>query len=93
MFARSDPISETVMTATGYLAGPDVFLPNAVAHVATKIEFCRRSGLRGLPPLNEAAETAASNEQATATAGYEEHVGAQIGLVTSRACSLGAYCL
>jgi len=39
------------MTAIAYLAGPDVFLPNAVAHAATKVE-------RGLPPLNEDAETA-----------------------------------
>jgi nucleoside 2-deoxyribosyltransferase len=27
---------------TAYLAGPDVFLPNAVAHAATKVEICRR---------------------------------------------------
>jgi hypothetical protein len=45
------------MTGTAYLAGPDVFLPNAVAHAATKVEICRRLGLRGLPPLNENAET------------------------------------
>jgi nucleoside 2-deoxyribosyltransferase len=43
-----------------YLAGPDVFLPNAAAHAATKVEICRRFGLRGLPPLNEDAETAAT---------------------------------
>jgi len=48
------------MTAIAYLAGPDVFLPNAVAHAATKVEICRRLGLRGLPPLNETAETAAT---------------------------------
>ena len=48
------------MTATAYLAGPDVFLPNAVAHAATKVEICRRSGLRGLPPLNEDAGTVAT---------------------------------
>jgi len=48
------------MTATAYLAGPDVFLPNAVAHAATKVKICRRLGLRGLPPLNEDAETAAT---------------------------------
>jgi nucleoside 2-deoxyribosyltransferase len=48
------------MTATAYLAGPDVFLPNAVAHAATKVEICRRLGLRGLPPLNEDAEKAAT---------------------------------
>jgi nucleoside 2-deoxyribosyltransferase len=48
------------MTATAYLAGPDVFLPNAAAHAAMKVEICRRSGLRGLPPLNEDTETAAA---------------------------------
>src|ERR1700724_1161680 len=49
------------MTATGYLAGPDVFLPAAVAHAARKVEICRRFGLRGLPPLNEDTETAAKH--------------------------------
>src|SRR5260370_18343258 len=57
---RSDLV-RLVMTATAYLAGPDVFLPNAVAHAATKVEICRRFGLRGLPPLNEDAETAAKH--------------------------------
>ena len=47
------------MTATAYLAGPDVFLPNAVAHAASKVEICRLLGLRGLPPLNQDVETAA----------------------------------
>ena len=47
------------MTATAYLAGPDVFLPNAVAHAARKVEICRRFGLRGLPPLNQDVKTTA----------------------------------
>ena len=47
------------MTATAYLAGPDVFLPNAVAHAARKVAICRRLGLHGLPPLNEDTGTAA----------------------------------
>jgi nucleoside 2-deoxyribosyltransferase len=46
------------MTATVYLAGPDVFLPNAVSHAAKKVEICRRFGLLGLPPLNEELEAA-----------------------------------
>ena len=49
------------MTATAYLAGPDVFLPDAVAHAARKVEICRRFGLRGLPPLNEDAATVAAD--------------------------------
>src|SRR6266581_4587583 len=47
------------MTPTAYLAGPDVFLPNAVAHAARKVEICQRYGLRGLPPLNQDIETTA----------------------------------
>ena len=47
------------MTTTAYLAGPDVFLPNAVAHAARKVEICRRFGLLGLPPLDQDVETAA----------------------------------
>jgi nucleoside 2-deoxyribosyltransferase len=46
------------MTAIAYLAGPDVFLPDAVAHAGRKVEICRRLGLRGLPPLNGDVETA-----------------------------------
>ena len=52
------------MTAIAYLAGPDVFLPNAVQHAARKVEICRRLGLRGLPPLNEDAEAAATGLEA-----------------------------
>src|SRR5258708_18553440 len=47
------------MTATAYRAGPDVFLPNAVAHAARKVEICQRYGLRACPPLNQDVETAA----------------------------------
>jgi nucleoside 2-deoxyribosyltransferase len=46
------------MTSTAYLAGPDVFLANAVAHAARKVEICRQVGLRGLPPLDQDGEPA-----------------------------------
>lgn len=36
-----------------YLAGPDVFLPGAVAHGQRKIDVCARHGLHGRAPLNE----------------------------------------
>jgi len=52
------------MTATAYLAGPDVFLPDAVAHAERKVAICARFGLRGLPPLNEEVETPAKNLKA-----------------------------
>jgi nucleoside 2-deoxyribosyltransferase len=50
-------LARFAMTLTAYLAGPDVFLPNAVSHAAKKVEICRRFGLRGLPPLNEDIKT------------------------------------
>jgi nucleoside 2-deoxyribosyltransferase len=40
-----------------YLAGPDVFLPNAAEHAARKVAICARHGFDGLSPFNE--ETAA----------------------------------
>jgi nucleoside 2-deoxyribosyltransferase len=38
---------------TVYLAGPDVFLPNAQEHARCKVAICTRYGFAGLPPLNE----------------------------------------
>src|SRR5664279_6647302 len=66
-------LERLAMTAIAYLAGPDVFLPNAAAHAATKVEICRRLGLRGLPPLNEDAETAATEPEVWRTI-YEKDV-------------------
>ena len=36
-----------------YLAGPDVFLPNAVAHARRKVAICARHSIEGRPPLND----------------------------------------
>lgn len=36
-----------------YLAGPDVFLPNAHDHAMAKIAICATYGITGRPPLNE----------------------------------------
>ena len=41
------------MTLTAYLAGPDVFLPDARAHALRKVEICARYGILGRTPLNE----------------------------------------
>ena len=38
---------------TVYLAGPDVFLPDAREHARRKVAICARYGLTGQPPLNE----------------------------------------
>ena len=43
-----------------YLAGPDVFLPDARGHARRKAEICARHGIAGRPPLNEDVESLAA---------------------------------
>lgn len=52
-----------------YLAGPDVFLPDAPAHARRKVEICARYGIEGRPPLNEdlASLATMSEEEAWST--------------------------
>src|SRR5215471_14512836 len=42
-----------------YLAGPDVFLPDAIAIGQRKREICQRHGVSGLYPLDNAVDLAA----------------------------------
>jgi nucleoside 2-deoxyribosyltransferase len=49
---------------TAYLAGPDVFLPNAAAQAARKIAIAARYGIVGLAPLDDASTAAMSEDQA-----------------------------
>ena len=44
-----------------YLAGPDVFLPDAVEIGRRKVETCQRHGLTGLYPLDNAVELTAKD--------------------------------
>ena len=44
-----------------YLAGPDVFLPDAIEIGRRKVELCRRHGLTGLYPLDNQIDRAASD--------------------------------
>src|ERR1700724_2282749 len=46
------------LTMKIYLAGPDVFLPDAVAIGRRKVELCTRHGLTGLYPLDNAVDRA-----------------------------------
>lgn len=41
-----------------YLAGPDVFLPNAAEHAAAKVAICARHGILGCPPVDEEIQRA-----------------------------------
>jgi nucleoside 2-deoxyribosyltransferase len=44
------------MALNAYLAGPDVFLPQAREHARRKIEICARYGIVGHTPLNQDIE-------------------------------------
>jgi nucleoside 2-deoxyribosyltransferase len=44
-----------------YLAGPDVFLPDAIAVGRRKAEICARHGLSGLFPLDNSIDLAAAD--------------------------------
>ena len=44
-----------------YLAGPDVFLPDALEIGRQKIEICRRHGMTGLYPLDNVVDRAAAD--------------------------------
>lgn len=44
-----------------YLAGPDVFLPDALEIGRQKIEICRRHGMTGLYPLDNIVDRAAAD--------------------------------
>jgi nucleoside 2-deoxyribosyltransferase len=49
-----------------YLAGPDVFLPDAPAHAARKAAICAAHGIRALAPLNEDVASLAAMHEAAA---------------------------
>ncbi len=47
-----------------YLAGPDVFLPDAAGNAAAKITICAQHGIIGRAPLNDDAEALAALDDA-----------------------------
>ena len=53
-----------------YLAGPDVFLPDAPEHARRKVAICARHGITGRPPLNEDAESLESLPDERGVAGH-----------------------
>ena len=54
-----------------YLAGPDVFLPDAVEIGRRKAEICARHGLTGLYPLDNAIDLSAGDASLRIFAGNE----------------------
>jgi nucleoside 2-deoxyribosyltransferase len=58
---RSDPTSSPGDPMNIYLAGPDVFLPDAAEIGRRKVEICARHGLIGRYPLDNPVDLAAAD--------------------------------
>ena len=55
-----------------YLAGPDVFLPDAVDIGRRKADICARHGLTGLYPLDNVVDLSAGDASLTIFKGNQE---------------------
>jgi nucleoside 2-deoxyribosyltransferase len=55
------PVNDGNLRVKIYLAGPDVFLPDAVDIGRRKVALCARHGLTGLYPLDNIVDRAAGN--------------------------------
>ena len=66
-----------------YLAGPDVFLPDAVEFGRRKVELCARHGLTGLYPLDNLIDIAAKNASLLIFRGNENMVTAADAIIAN----------
>ncbi len=66
-----------------YLAGPDVFLPDARLVGRRKVEICARHGLTGLYPLDNAIDPAAANASLSIYRGNEAMMDAADAIIAN----------
>jgi nucleoside 2-deoxyribosyltransferase len=66
-----------------YLAGPDVFLPDAVAIGKQKAEICARHGVSGHYPLDNAVDLAAGDASLTIFKGNEAMMDAADAIIAN----------
>jgi len=66
-----------------YLAGPDVFLPDAVAIGRRKADLCAQHGLTGLYPLDNAVDLAASDVSLAIFKGNEAMMDAADAIIAN----------
>jgi nucleoside 2-deoxyribosyltransferase len=66
-----------------YLAGPDVFLPDALEVGRRKIDICRRYGLIGLYPLDNTVDLAASDASFAIFRGNEAMMDAADAIIAN----------
>ena len=66
-----------------YLAGPDVFLPDAVEIGRRKTEICVRHGLTGLYPLDNAVDLVAAGASLAIFKGNEAMMDAADAIIAN----------
>ncbi|HKU05614.1 MAG TPA: nucleoside 2-deoxyribosyltransferase [Bradyrhizobium sp.] len=66
-----------------YLAGPDVFLPDALSIGQRKQDICRRHGVTGLYPLETAVDLAASDASLQIFRGLEAMMDAADAIIAN----------
>ena len=66
-----------------YLAGPDVFLPDAIAIGKQKAAVCARHGVRGHYPLDNAADLAAADASLAIFKGNEAMMDASDAIIAN----------
>ena len=66
-----------------YLAGPDVFLPDAIEIGRRKAAICARHGLRGLYPLDNAVDLSAADASLAIFEGNEAMMDAADAIVAN----------
>jgi nucleoside 2-deoxyribosyltransferase len=66
-----------------YLAGPDVFLPNAAEIGRRKVELCSAYGLKGLFPLDNEVDLGASNPSLQIFRGNEAMMNAATAVIAN----------
>ena len=66
-----------------YLAGPDVFLPDAAEIGRRKVDICARCGLRGLYPLDDAVDLSATQASLAIFKGNEAMMDAADAIIAN----------
>ncbi len=66
-----------------YLAGPDVFLPDAIDIGRRKVEICARHGLTGLYPLDNTVDLAAADASLNIFKGNEAMMDAADAIIAN----------
>src|SRR5947208_9893761 len=66
-----------------YLAGPDVFLPDAIEIGRRKADICARHGLTGLYPLDNAVDLSANDASLTIFKGNQAMMNAADAIIAN----------